>query len=65
MSREPFGYRETLETILNFSGGKYLLQVKDVQAYTSLNYRTVKKRFPFKDNLIPAAVLAMCLTRKD
>ena len=62
MSRERVGYRENLQDILEFSNGRRMLSVKEVSAYTGLtDYRAIKKRFPFQDNFISAATLAMCL----
>lgn len=62
MSRERPGYRENLQDILEFSGGRRMLTVADVKAYTGLaDYRTIKSRFPFRDRYISAATLAMCL----
>lgn len=63
MSRERSGYRENLQDILEFSGGRRLLTVADVKKYTGLaDYRTIKRRFPFVDNRISAANLALCLS---
>lgn len=63
MSRERCGYRENLQDILEFSGGRRLLTVADVSAYTGLkDYRTIKRRFAFVDNRISAANLAMHLS---
>ena len=62
MAREPQGYRENLQAILEFSGGKHLLNVQDVCRFTGLTYRTVKSRYPFIKNYISAASLAQALT---
>lgn len=63
MSREKAGYRENLTDILSFTNGRRLLSVSEVKAYTGLtDYRTIKRRFPFKDNYISAPTLAMCLS---
>lgn len=63
MSRERFGYRETLADILEFSQGRRLLTIKDVKAYTGIvDDRTAKSRFPFKGNQICATMLALCLS---
>lgn len=60
---EPLAYRDNLQDILDFSTGKRLLSVADVKRYTGLcDYRTIKKRFPFKDGYISAATLARCLS---
>ena len=62
MSREKEGFRENLQDILEFSGGRRLLTVTDVKAFTGLaNHAAVKRRFPFKDNYISAATLALSL----
>lgn len=62
MSRERNAYRENLQDILEFSGGRRMLTVAEVKAYTGLiDYRTIKRRFPFKDNYISAPTLALCL----
>lgn len=58
----PYGYREILQDVLEFSGGKRLLTIADVKNYTGLcDYRAIKKRFPFKDGYIAAPLLARCL----
>ena len=63
MSRDRVGFRENLQDILEFSGGRRMLTVAEVKAYTGLvDYRTIKRRFPFKDRYISAATLAMCLS---
>lgn len=62
MPREKECYRDTLEDILTFFGGKRLLTKKDVSLYTGLNYRTVVKRFKFDQNTISATVLARKLS---
>ena len=63
MSRERVGYRETLEDILDFFGGRRLLNLADVKAYTGLkDDRSVKARFPIKDRYIAATTLAVCLS---
>lgn len=62
MSRERDGYRETLDDILEFTGNKRLLTLRDVKAYTGLaDDRTVKHRYPIKDGYIAATMLALCL----
>lgn len=62
MSREKDGYREILQDILEFSGGRRMLSIKEVSAYTGIaDYRTIKKRFHFEDNYISAFSLAKCL----
>lgn len=66
MSRERSGYRENLQDILEFFGGKRLLNVSDVKTYTGLtDTRTVKSRFPFEHNRISAVTLALCLAGGD
>lgn len=60
---EPLGYRENLEDILAFSGGRRLLALSEVRAYTGFkDDRTLKRRYPFKDGYISAATLAKCLS---
>ena len=59
---EPFAYRENLEQILSFSGGKNLLNVSEVARFTGIvDRRVVKRIYPFVDNRISAATLACCL----
>lgn len=66
MSRERPGYRETLADILEFTGGKRLLAVRDVKAYTGfVDDRAVKRRYPIKDGYIAATMLAHCLSGGD
>lgn len=62
MSREKETYRENLQDILEFFDGRRLLTVRDVGHYTGLtDYRTIKARFPFTDNMISAPTLASVL----
>ena len=58
---EHIDYRNNLEQILNFTEGKQMLSIRDVQRFTGREYRTVKSMFPFRDNYISAATLARCL----
>ena len=63
MSREKQNYRENLADILEFTGGKRLLSVKDVKTYTGfVDERSVKSRYPFQRGYISAATLAACLS---
>lgn len=63
MSREKQSYRENLADILEFTGGKRLLSIKDVKAYTGLvDARSLTRRFPFQKGYISAATLASCLS---
>lgn len=45
MPREPFSYRDNLEDLLAFFGGKRILSVQDVCRYTGRDHRWVKSRF--------------------
>ena len=59
----PIGYRETLDDILAFTGGKRLLTLRDVKAYTGISDdRTALKRYPMTDGRITAPKLALLLT---
>ena len=59
---EHIDYRINMEQILASTNGKQLLNAADVLRFTGLkDYRTVRKRFPFKDGTISAATLARCL----
>lgn len=62
MPRERTGYRENLQDILEYFGGKRLLTMGDVKNYTGLkDSRSVHKRFPFCNGYISAVTLALCL----
>lgn len=50
MAREKAAYRDNLDSILAFTGGKHMLNVSCVSRYTGLTARTVKKMFPFKES---------------
>lgn len=57
--REKDGYREQLECVLAFTGGRQLLTLAEVKQYTGLkDNRTVKSRFPFVNGYIAATELA-------
>ena len=59
---EPFAYRENLEQILEFSGGRNLLSITEVGRFTGLvDQRAIKRRYPFVNGKISAATLARCL----
>jgi hypothetical protein len=59
----PIGYRETLEDILAFTGGKRLLTLRDVKRYTGIvDDRTAQRRYPLTDGHITAPTLALILT---
>ncbi len=63
MSRESPAYRDTLEDVLAFSGGRRLLSIADVSRYTGLvDYRALHRRFRFQDGYISAIVLARSLS---
>ena len=52
-------YRDNLEQILAFTGGRQLLKIKDVKAFTGLtDYRAIHRRFTFVDGYISAATFA-------
>lgn len=62
MSREKAAYRQNLEDILAFTGGRRMLSMQDVRQYTGFkDNRSVKRRFPFVNGYISAATLASCL----
>ena len=66
MSREKAAYRQNLEDILTFTGGRRLLSMSDVRQYTGLkDNRSVKKHFPIVDGYISAATLASCLAENS
>ena len=55
-------YRDNLEQILSFSGGKNLLNVSEVARFTGIvDRRVIKRIYPFVDNRISAATLARCM----
>ena len=59
---EPFAYRENLEQILQFTGGKNLLNISEVSKFTGIaDRRVVKRIYPFVDNRMSAATLARCM----
>ena len=59
---EPFAYRENLEQILKFSGGRNLLSITEVGRFTGLvDQRAIKRRYPFINGKISAATLARCM----
>ena len=63
MSREQPGYRENLQDILEFFDGRRLLTLADVQTYTGIvDRRTVKNRYPFRNNRISAPTLALYMS---
>ena len=64
MPRESPAYRDTLEDILAFSGGRRMLSVGEVSKYTGLvDYRTLHRHFPFTNGYISAILLARALCK--
>lgn len=59
---EHIDYRNNLEQVLNFSGGRQMLNIAEVRDFTGIrHYSTLHKRFPFVDGYISAATLARCM----
>lgn len=55
-------YRANLEQVLTYFEGKQCLNISDVKKFTGIvDYRSIKKRFPFNDCLITAAAFARAL----
>lgn len=56
-------YRDNLEQILKFTGGKQVLTVSQVREFTGMvDSRTIRRHFPImKGGYISAATLARCL----
>lgn len=66
MPRENPAFRDNLQDILEFFGGRRVLNLTDVRNYTGLSdNRTVKHHFPFNGNIISAVTLARCLAGGD
>lgn len=53
-------YRDNLEQVLEFTGGRNLLHIKDVKEFTGIkDPRTVRRRYAIdKDGCISAATFA-------
>lgn len=61
MSEHP-DYRNDLEQVLNYSGGRQMLNMKEVMEFTGIrSYAMARKRFPFFEGYISAATLARCM----
>lgn len=59
MSREHPAYRDNLEDLLTFFGGKRVLSIKEVARYTGKDCRWVKTHLGFQDqNCISVPTLA-------
>ena len=59
---ESFAYRENLEQILQFTGGKNLLNISEVSRFTGISDRsTVKRLFPFVNTRISADTPPRCI----
>lgn len=58
MSREKEGYRDQLESILTFTGGKHLLSATAVSNYLGIDRHTVQRRFGVTRDGITAEMLA-------
>jgi hypothetical protein len=62
MSREKEAYRNNLERLCEAFPNKEMLTQKDVAKFTGLDYRTVKRIFPFRESFISKATLARCMS---
>ena len=52
-------YRDNLEEILKFTGGRHVLTVNDVRKFTGIiDSRALHRHFPFNGSIISAATLA-------
>jgi hypothetical protein len=58
MAREKEGYRDNLERIKEVFTDKEMLSISDVVRFTGMCYRSVMKRFTFKNKYISVADLA-------
>ena len=58
MAREKEGYRDNLERIKSYFPDKEMLTNKDVQNFTGMCYRSVRKRFAFTKGYVSTADLA-------
>ena len=58
MPREKENYRDTLMDILEFTGGKRILNVSEVMRFTGATRTVVTRRYTFKTYLIEAERLA-------
>lgn len=56
------GYWDTLEYLIEALNNKKMLKPSEVADFLGIDYRTVKKRFSFKDGYISITTLAreMC-----
>ena len=63
MALENKYYRDNLEEILKYTGGKHLLSIQDVKGFTGISDpRTVRKYYPMTpDGHISADTFARCL----
>jgi hypothetical protein len=63
MPREKECFRDNLVRLDEVFPDKEMLKINDVVSFTGLNYRTVKKIFPFgKCNVISKVVMARALS---
>lgn len=58
MSREKPAYRDNVEALLRYSGGKHLLTVSDVAAYCGRDRRTVIRKYDLRPGGITVETLA-------
>ena len=58
MPREKENYRDTLMDILEFTGGKRILNVSEVMRFTGATRTVLTRRYTFKNYLIEAERLA-------
>ena len=56
--QKKVSYEDNLKMILEASGGKRLLSITETAKILGICYNTTRRRYPFKDGYISAAVLA-------
>lgn len=64
---EPYAYRENLESILNFTGGRHMISIAEATEYLGFrDPRTVQSRCPyFVDGKVTAETFAKALCDYD
>lgn len=62
MSREKQDYRDNLEELLRFTGGRHLMTAKEVGAYCGIDQRTAARRYSIPKTGISVPTLARMMS---
>lgn len=63
MPREKEDYRDNLEELLRFTGGRHIMTAKEVGAYCGIDQRTAARRYSISKTGIAVPTLARMMSQ--